>query len=87
MLHGSLDGRLVWREWIDVCVCVCMCVCVIDVCVCVCVCYMCVCVCVCMAEFLRCSPKTITTLFANWLYLSTFFKKMVFIGFPGQSNG
>ena len=26
MLRGSLDGRLVWREWIHVCVCVCVCV-------------------------------------------------------------
>ena len=34
--------------------------------------------CICTAEFLHCSPETIITLFVNWLYPKTKFKKNFF---------
>ena len=33
---------------------------------------------ICVAESLHCSPETITTLFVNWLYPNTKFKKNFF---------
>jgi len=34
--------------------------------------------CICTAEFLQPSPETIITLFVNWLYPKTKFKKIFF---------